>query len=136
MSFIQRFFMIFGIFCFILFIGLIAAGSYLWIKDPFGIKPLISSVKEMNTFGDQSNAVTTTDTPSAADANTPSSLLTQEQKKLLNAAGININNLPKEITPELKTCAETKLGKERVAALKAGAQPTLSDLLAAKACIQ
>ena len=91
----------------------------------------------LRSFGHQSNVVTSaSSTPSTADANTPSSLLTQEQKKLLNAAGININNLPKEITPELKTCAEAKLGKERVAALKAGAQPTLSDLLAAKACIQ
>lgn len=134
MSWIQRFFMIFGIFCFILFIGFIAAGSYLWIKDPLGIKPLMYSVKEMNN-GNAEEGQTATSTPSS-QSNTQNSLFTTDQQKLLNAAGIDVSKLPKEITPELKTCAEAKLGKERIAALKAGAQPTLSDLLAAKACVQ
>lgn len=127
MSFFQRFFMIFGILSFIFFLVLIAGGAYLWVNDPFGLKPILFPASSEST-----------EVPSAAansNDGSAASFLTPEQEKLLQAAGINVASLPTEITPELKVCAEAALGKERVAALKAGAQPTLSDLLKAKACI-
>lgn len=130
MSFLQRFFMLFGILSFIFLILLIAGGAYVWVKDPLGLKPLFlpSQTESANTSTSVSN-------PKTSDSGVKA-LLTPEQQKLLDAAGVDVNKLPKEITPELKACAEAKLGKERLAALKAGAQPTLSDLLVAKGCIK
>lgn len=128
MTFFQRFFMLFGIFCFIVLIALIALGGYLWVKDPFGLKPLLVP-QEMNT------ATSTISSKSTSSESGIKSLLTPEQQKLLNAAGVDVDKLPKEITPELKACAEGSLGKERLNALKAGAQPTLADLLQVKKCV-
>lgn len=101
----------------------------MWIKDPFGLKPLIIPA-QTDASSTSTSIATSTDSGTAIK-----SLLTPEQQKLLDVAGVDVNKLPKEVTPELKACAEAKLGKERLAALKAGAQPTLSDLLAAKGCV-
>lgn len=121
--------MLFGMLSFFLILLLIAGGTYLWVKDPFGLKPLL-----IPTYTDTS--ATSTPSPSSIDAGASvKALLTPEQQKLLDAAGVDVSKLPKEVTPELKACAESRLGKERLAALKAGAQPTLSDLLAAKGCV-
>lgn len=129
MSFLQRFFMLFGILSFILILLLIAGGAYLWVKDPFGLKPLLLPAQT-------ETSITSTPSPTSTGAGASvKALLTPEQQKLLDAAGVDVSKLPKEVTPELKACAESRLGKERLAALKAGAQPTLSDLLAAKSCI-
>ncbi len=132
MSFVQRFFMLFGIVSFFMFALCVAGGVYLYQKDPLGLKPLLFPVK----------TETTTVSTSTTQSNTPveegsiASMLTPEQQKLLGIAGIDVATLPKEVTPALKACAEESLGKERLAALKSGAQPTLTDLLNAKKCLK
>lgn len=118
----QTCFMIFGIACFIVLLILFAIGAYLWNTDPFGVKPMIENFS-------QSKSATSTqpvDHP----------LLNEAQEQLLQNYGIDVNALPKEITPELKACAETQLGKERLQALKDGAKPTASDFLKAQTCIK
>jgi len=133
MSFVQRFFMLFGIVSFFLFALCVAGGVYLYQKDPLGLKPLLFPVKNETTT---MVSTSTTQSNTSVEEGSIASMLTPEQQKLLGIAGIDVATLPKEVTPALKACAEESLGKERLTALKSGAQPTLTDLLNAKKCLK
>lgn len=100
------------------------------------------------TFGikDKNNedtAVTKTDSKDVAgQAKVPvsggttinTSNLTDGQLKLLNAFGINPDEIT--ITPAMITCAESKLGTARVEEIKNGATPTFTEGISLVVCYQ
>ena len=43
--------------------------------------------------------------------------------------------MPSDITPEQEACFEAKLGAERVAEIKAGDSPTVTEYFKARDCI-
>jgi hypothetical protein len=75
-----------------------------------------------------------------ANSDTPSSydhpLLDEEQEKLLDSVGIDVQAIPTQITPAQEDCATEALGADRVEALKQGASPGISDYLKAKHCLE
>lgn len=75
----------------------------------------------------------TTETSSGDDA-TPveASKLTEGQKKMLNAFGIDPNTV--NITPEMIVCAETKLGAARIEEIKNGDTPSFTEGVSLAAC--
>lgn len=62
-------------------------------------------------------------------------LLSADQETALTDLGVDVSQLPTEITPEMQACFEEKLGAERAAELVAGATPSAMDLLKAGSCI-
>jgi len=62
-------------------------------------------------------------------------LLSADQEAALGNLGVDVSQLPTEITPVMQACFVEKLGAERAAELVAGATPSAMDLLKAGDCI-
>ena len=116
---INIFFTILGIIFFILLL----VGVYLWLVDPFKLKPLL--------FSSQAPAGSTV-------KKTPSSnpLLTQEQITGLQKLGIDTSKIPTSITPTMDACLIAKLGVARTNAIKQGSLITAIDLYQAQSCLK
>ena len=119
-KFLQIFFTTLGVIFFIL----LAVGVYLYVADPYEIKPLIKSLTGQST-------PTTKESGSPTDKNP---LLSPAQEKALEKAGIDPAALPSTITPAMETCFYAKLGATRANEIKNGAQPTASDYFIARSC--
>jgi hypothetical protein len=119
----KKFFTIFFVTLGVIFSIIILIVIYLFIADPFKIKPLLFGSKATT-----SQKATSTQTPSG---------LSDSQKKALEAVGVNPATLPSpsSITPAQEACFTSKLGATRVAEIKAGASPTAVEIFTAKACI-
>ncbi len=122
-KFLQIFFMILGI----IFFLLIIAGIYLYVADPYGIKPLLQ-----NSYGQP--ASTTKNTNNAAVDKNP--MLSPAQEQALEKVGIDPAKLPTQITPAMEACFYAKLGEKRANEIKNGAEPTANDYLLARSCAQ
>ena len=117
---LNGFFVFLGVIFFIILIAL----SYLWVVDPFNIKPLF--LTEGNASSEFTD-ITNTDT---------NPLLSESQESILRSAGINPASLPSEITPELEACAVDKIGEARIKEILAGATPSASELFRAKGSLE
>ena len=60
--------------------------------------------------------------------------LTDSQKKAAETFGIDVDTFV--ITPAMISCAEVKLGKDRVDAIIAGASPSMTESLSLMACLK
>ena len=76
-----------------------------------------------------------TPTSNAATSTDKNPLLSEKQEDALIKAGIDPATLPTSITPAMEACFESKLGIERVKAIKAGDLPTLPEIIVAKTCL-
>ncbi len=119
---LQIFFIILGVIFFIL----ILAGTYLYVVDPFGIKPFIKGISSQTV-----PVAKKTDT-SVVDKNP---LLTPVQEQTLEKIGIDPATLPAKITPAMEACFYNKLGEKRANEIKNGATPSAADYFAARSCI-
>lgn len=57
-----------------------------------------------------------------------------DQEALLEAAGIQKEDIPTSVTPQQETCAVEKLGQRRVDEIKAGSPINAQDVLKARSC--
>lgn len=121
-KFLQIFFTTLGVIFFLLILG----GIYLYVADPYGIKPIIQS------FTTQPTLTSPKTTNTSADKNP---LLSPTQEKALEKIGIDPATLPSTITPTMEACFYEKLGAKRANEIKNGSQPTAADYFAARACI-
>ncbi len=112
------FFVVLGVIFFIL----ILIGSYLFIADPYNLKPIFFGQSTIET-GDSS--VVTDKHP----------ILNDSQEKTLETLGIDPANLPTEITPAQGSCFESMLGSARVEEIKAGSSPTTAEVIKARDCL-
>ena len=122
----KKFFAVFFVTLGVIFSIIILVVAYLFIADPFKIKPLL--------FGSKQNIGTSTKSSTGTQT---TSGLSDSQKKALEAVGVNTATLPSpsSITPAQEACFIEKLGAARVAEIKAGATPTAIEIFTAKACI-
>jgi len=104
----------------VIFLALILVGVYLFTFDPLNIKPLL--------FSD------TTDVESVEQVD-KNPMLSPSQEKALSTFGIDPASVPSSITPEQEACFTEKLGEERVAEIKAGDTPTVTEFFEARDCI-
>lgn len=125
-KFLEIFFITLGVIFFII----ILIGVYLFVVDPYGIKPLLKNL----TSGSVSTAVTAP-TPEVGVAPKKNPLITSEQERLLKAVGVDPATLPSKITPAMEQCFYTKLGATRVAEIKKIGAPSIADYLAARSCL-
>lgn len=109
----------------IIFVTLVVAIALFVIFDPLNLRPLLSNL----LTNPQTNPPTTT------GANDKHPLLDENQEKLLEAIGVDVENLPTEITPEMEACFTETLGAERVKEIKEGDSPNPFDFFKAKGCL-
>jgi hypothetical protein len=136
----KKFFTIFFIILGVVFFLILMAIAYLFIADPFNIKPFIFNtagssavVEEVRDNGTTANEAS--DTEASAITETKSTNLSPAQAGALEAVGIDPATVPQSFTPAQLTCFETILGAKRVGEIKAGATPTIPEFYAAKGCI-
>ena len=110
------FFIVLGV----MFCIMIVIGAYFFVADPFNIKPLLFSEQAKTTDGTTQDA---------------HPFLSESQQKALKTFGIDPSSVPSDITPEQEACFEAKLGAERVAEIKAGDSPTVTEYFKARDCI-
>lgn len=117
----------------IIFFLLILVGGYLYVADPFNIKPLFlgssTTTREPASILDAEATVRDTSTGSGTIQ------LSDEQRATLTTMGIDPESIPTEITPEQEACFVDILGAERVAEIKAGASPSASEMFRVRNCL-
>ena len=118
------FFVTLGVIFFIILCGL----AYIWFADPFNIRPFVSVLTAEST-----EASISLKGGSIKDKNP---VLSSEQEAALESIGINPENLPSTITPEMEACFTAKLGSARVAEIKAGASPTAVEVFTTRECYE
>ncbi len=62
--------------------------------------------------------------------------LTTKQENILESVGIDVKDIPTEITSEQEECAIEAIGVERVNEIVAGSAPTMTDILKTKHCLE
>jgi hypothetical protein len=62
-------------------------------------------------------------------------LLSEEQEEKLESYGVDVEALPKEITPAMTACFIEKLGEQRTMEIVAGATPGPLEIIKAKSCL-
>jgi len=65
----------------------------------------------------------------------PKTFFTPAQLAAMSAVGIDTASLPTTMTPELETCFEAAIGRERVDAVINGVTPSLAEMWKAKGCL-
>ncbi len=146
-QFLNIFFVVMGV----IFTILIVIGIYLFITDPWNIKPILFGGSTGMSIPKQqvqkATPVTTTESSGAttstemADAKThslttdSSFTLSDKQKQALVSFGIDPVVVPSTISPEVEACFVVNLGASRVAEIKAGAVPGAIEFFKAKSCI-
>ncbi|MDD3032853.1 MAG: hypothetical protein PHF88_02705 [Candidatus Pacebacteria bacterium] len=116
MNFLKTLFTIIGI---ILGVIIIIIGLFLIIK-PYGIDlmkviPVVLEKEKQSSY----------DHP----------YLNVEQEAILESAGINLEEIPTEITLEQKECAISILGEKRIEEIANGSTPTIMEILKIKECL-
>jgi hypothetical protein len=101
---------------------------YLFIFDPFNIKPLF--------FGSSSNyAPQNINTDNGTSTASKKPFLSEEQKKTLAKFGIDPATIPSSINVTQEECFKSKLGSIRFAEIVAGDSPSITEFISAKSCI-
>lgn len=114
---------IFFVFLGVVFAIIIAAAIWFYITDPLNLRPIIEPL----FFGDKSASL------EGIIGENP--YLTGDQEQILDSIGVNFENLPSQITPQMETCFAEKLGAKRISEFQAGASPSLTDFLKVKSCL-
>lgn len=134
-KFFSGFFIALGVIFFIL----ILIGTYLFVADPYNIKPFLFGSKtntpaqnQQTTKATQDSANNTTTREQTLDKNP---ILNQSQEAALEAVGIDPTNIPTQVSPEQEICFENTIGEARVEAIKAGDTPTALEIFAARNCL-
>ncbi len=109
----------------VIFFLIILTGTAFLIIDPYEIRPVLSSLMNKD-----SNTATSTNSE-IVDKNPA---LSPTQESALEKIGVDPAKVPTSISSEQEACFEAKLGKDRVAAIKAGDSPTMTDYIKAKDC--
>lgn len=108
----------------------LALAVHILAKNPFNIQAcLISSFLGSNN--DQA-------VPSGKTSREPAydhPLLSGDQEKILQNAGIDPASLPSEVSPEMEECFRNALGSQRVDEIISGASPGPLDILKARSCL-
>jgi len=105
-----------------------AAGVF---YKPWTEQPGIDSDTEVTTEEEAANT-TPEDAAPEGSVTVTTSALTDGQRKLLGALGIDADSIT--VTPEMMACAEAKVGAARIEEIKAGDTPTFLEGLSLLGC--
>jgi hypothetical protein len=121
----------------VIFFFVLIALAYLFVTDPFNIRPLLFSEDKADLTTTSISATSSTDLldKSKEESVDKNLNLSPAQEKVLSVVGIDPADVPSSFTSEQISCFETILGSARVAEIKAGDNPTVGELFSAKSCI-
>jgi len=123
----------------IIFLVLLCIGLYLFIVDPYDLRPLIfgnnHAVSTFSTTKESSTETTAIETSTSSDVATDSFTLSEAQTQALIELGIDPASVPTTITIKQQACFVGALGDARVAEIQAGAVPGALELLKVKPCL-
>ncbi len=120
----------------VVFLTLVLLLGYMFIADPFGLKPLIFGTSiEMQTTKTYTMETPTTNTEVSAETATAGFELSNAQKQALISLGIDPAMVPSYVSATQEECFVSVLGEARVGEIRAGAVPNGVEFLRAKACI-
>ncbi len=124
----------------VIFTLLILVGVYLFVADPYNIKPLIfgsGAVLEPSVSGNENTASqnVTPDSQNSDKAVAGGFQLSNAQKQALIGLGIDPEKVPSSITATQEACFVSALGAARVVEIKAGDVPNAVEFFKAKSCI-
>ena len=131
----KKLFQIFFMFLGVIFFILILAGIYLYVADPFEIKPLIKIFTSSSSQPTTSNTKLNNTIPQTQGTIDKNPLLSPTQEKTLEKIGVDPSSLPSSITPAMEKCFYEKLGTKRAEEIKNGSEPTASDYFIARSCL-
>jgi len=144
---LNNFFVVLGI----IFLLIILVIVYLIVIDPLSLRslllnkeidPSISTTTSDREIADdtvpaqQGTSTLATSSSSSVEEQDGHPLLDEEQEAMLETFGIDVNNLPSEITPGMEACFMEKLGEQRVKEIIEGATLTPLDFFRAKPCLE
>jgi len=124
----------------VIFFVLLCVGSYIWLADPFHIRPLFDVL-----FSNPNPSQSLVEQQKENDATVPTlqtkeedknPALSEEQEKALEKIGVDPAKLPTTITPEMESCFVEKLGVVRVTEIQQGATPTPTEFFTARECLE
>lgn len=135
-KFLNGFFVTLGI----LFFIQILLVAYLFIVDPYNLKPfLFGSDINTPTSNQESPATTRNNSPTTSQPHEQvpdkNPVLNQNQEAALKAVGIDPAAIPTQVSAEQENCFEATIGQERVNEIKAGDIPTAAEIFAGRNCL-
>ena len=98
--------------------------AYVMIKDPFGVGGIIKASVFKQGVEENLEKYKDYDHP----------LLTEEQETTAIEAGIDLEQIPTEVTPEQLQCGVGKLGQDRVNEIMAGSEPSPLEVMKLLPC--
>lgn len=107
----------------IVFLVLLVIGGYFFATDSYGVRSQV--------LGSNAPDVSRTEEKTTAEGFT----LSDDQKRAIEAMGIDSNSVPTSVSGEQESCFIGVLGQARVDEIKNGAVPSMSEYVRAKACI-
>lgn len=102
----------------VIFFVLILSGAYFWYTDVWGVRTFVSLMQAEPPATTQETSV---------DATT-------QQRERLESFGLD-PNIMDSLTAEDEDCFAAAIGADRVAEIKAGAIPTMSEFAASADCL-
>jgi hypothetical protein len=116
----------------LLIVSILAIGMYIGRMNP---RTITSNNTQSETMlppvqKDTNASSTASSTPPQSIGTSIASHMTDDQKQMMRALGIDIEKL----TPAMITCAETNLGTDRFESIKNGSTPSLTEKLELVAC--
>tara|TARA_B100000745_G_C19941081_1_gene317310 strand:+ start:62 stop:463 length:402 start_codon:yes stop_codon:yes gene_type:complete len=123
------FFVILGV----IFFCLLVAAYYLYVADPWGIKPILFPTESEKVLEEM--VIEPAEEGEVATSSDKHPMLNESQENILEATGVDPASLPTELTPELLNCFEEKLGVERVNEIQNGDVPTITDYFRSRDCL-
>jgi len=98
---------------------IILLAAYLYFSNPTAVKTLITGQ---------------VDTSTAAVDEHP--LLDSSQEAILGSLGVDVANLPTEMTEDLQNCLTEAVGADRALEIVNGSTPGVMDIIKAKHCLE
>ena len=121
----KTFFKIFLIAVISFVILIIAIFAYVIIKNPFGLGGVVETSILKQDVAENLEKYKDYDHP----------LLTEEQETAVIEAGLDIEQIPTEITSEQVQCGIDKLGQDRINEIIAGSEPTPFEVVKILPCV-
>jgi hypothetical protein len=140
MKWIYRFFVFMGI----VFSGLLTTLGYLFVADPFHIKPLITLMLNNTVIQGNDSTLESPDTKNDTEvtknnvdnsATAGAKNLSTDQLEALSVIGIPADSIPAKFTQTQINCFVGVLGQTRVDAIVKGDVPTVSEFYQARECL-
>lgn len=141
MQYIKAFFVGLGVIFFCILLVLL----YLWVVDPWNIKPLLQAVaspsapvSEQSQTSANDSGRSTGDQSFEAGADTSTNAtagMSDAQVEALGSVGLSADTIPATFTAEQEACFIEILGAPRVEEIKNGAVPTATEFWQARGCL-